>query len=66
MPTALAQLTWSHNILLIDKIKNKEIREWYRNETVNNNWLVIVLEHQIDMNLHDRKAIAEIQDNNIK
>ena len=65
VPTALAQLTWSHNILLIDKIKNKEIREWYRNETVNNNWSVIVLEHQIDMNLYERQAITN-KSNNFK
>lgn len=55
VPMALAQLPWSHNMLLIDKIKNKEVREWYRNETINNNWSVVVLEHQIDNNLYERK-----------
>lgn len=56
VPTPLAQLTWSHNMVLIDKIKDKEIREWYRNEAVNRNWSVVVLEHHIDMQLYERQA----------
>lgn len=65
VPMALAQLPWSHNIMLIDKIKDKKIREWYRNEAINNNWSVIVLEHQIDTRLYDRQTIAD-KDNNFK
>lgn len=30
VPMALAQLPWSHNMVLIDKVKDKKIREWYR------------------------------------
>ena len=31
-----AQITWTHNVLLLDKIKDVEIRKWYINETVKN------------------------------
>ena len=65
MPTALAQLPWSHNMMLIDKVKDKKIREWYRNEAINNNWSVVVLDHQIDMQLYKRQAIA-LKTNNFK
>ena len=56
VPTPLAQLPWSHNMMLIDKIKDKKVREWYRNEAVNGNWSVVVLDHQIDLNLYERQA----------
>ena len=29
LQTLSSKLTWSHNILLINKIKNREIRKWY-------------------------------------
>jgi predicted nuclease of restriction endonuclease-like (RecB) superfamily len=33
-----AKLTWSHNVLLISKVKDLEIRKWYMNETIKNGW----------------------------
>ena len=29
LQTLSAKLTWSHNILLINKVKDMEIRKWY-------------------------------------
>ena len=59
LPPAVAKLPWAHNIMLIEKIKDKKIRYWYANETANNNWSKVVLDYQIDMNLYGRKALAD-------
>lgn len=65
LPPAVAKLPWTHNIMLIDKIKDKNKRFWYANEAANGNWSKIVLDHQIDMGLYERKAIAN-KENNFK
>lgn len=54
-----AQITWTHNVLLLDKIKDIEIRKWYINETVKNGWSVNLLEMQINSKLYERQAITE-------
>ncbi|MCL2342229.1 MAG: PDDEXK nuclease domain-containing protein [Firmicutes bacterium] len=54
-----AQITWTHNVLLIDKTSNIEKRKWYINETVKNGWAVDILEWQIDTKLYERQAVAE-------
>lgn len=65
LPPAVAKLPWTHNNILIDKIKDKEKRLWYANEAANNNWSKVVLRHQIDMNLYERKALTT-KENNFK
>ncbi len=55
----LAQITWYHNIILIDKLKDFEIRKWYINEIVKNGWSSNVLKMQIDSKLYERQAISE-------
>lgn len=65
LPSAVAKLPWTHNIMLIEKIKDKNKRFWYANEAANGNWSKIVLDHQIDMGLYERKAIAN-KENNFK
>ena len=34
----LAQITWYHNIALMDKVKTAEEHIWYANATVKNGW----------------------------
>lgn len=46
----LAQITWYHNVILMDKIKSKEERNWYINETIKNGWSTNVLKNQIKIN----------------
>lgn len=65
LPPAVAKLPWTHNIILIEKIKDKNIRFWYSNEAANGNWSKVVLDHQIDMNLYERKALSD-KNNNFK
>ena len=59
LQTLSAKLTWSHNILLINKVKDKKIREWYMQETIRNGWSYNILENNIKYKLYDRQAIAE-------
>ena len=54
-----AQITQTHNALLLNKIKSVEIRKWYINETVKNGWSVNLLEMQINSKLYERQAVAE-------
>ena len=55
----LAQITWYHNVILMDKIKDIEVRKWYINETVKNGWSSNILKMQIDSKLYERQATAE-------
>lgn len=59
LQTLSAKLTWSHNILLIDKVKDKNIRKWYMEETIKNGWSHDVLADQIKYKLYERQAIAD-------
>ena len=58
LPMALANLPWSHNNLLLDKIKDLNIREWYAEKCLENGWSHAVLDHQIDLQLYERQAIS--------
>lgn len=57
--TLSAKLTWSHNILLISKVKNIKIRKWYMKETIKNGWSHDELEYHIKYKLYERQAVAE-------
>ena len=59
LPTPLAKLPWSHNNLLLDKIKDLRVREWYAEKCFENGWAHSVLDHQIDLQLYERQALAE-------
>ena len=58
LPMALAKLPWSHNNLLLDKVKELNVREWYAEKCFENGWSHTVLEHQIDLQLYERQAIS--------
>ena len=59
LPTSLAKLPWSHNMLLLEKIKDLAVREWYANKCLENGWSHIMLDHQIDLQLYERQALPE-------
>ncbi|MCP5504310.1 MAG: DUF1016 domain-containing protein [Chlamydiales bacterium] len=56
--TLLAQLPWWHNLLLIEKLKDFEIRKWYAYEVIKNGWSGRALEEAIRSDLYDRKGKA--------
>jgi predicted nuclease of restriction endonuclease-like (RecB) superfamily len=55
---ALAQITWYHNITLLEKIKDSAERQWYIRQTVQNGWSRNVLVHQIESGLYKRQGKA--------
>lgn len=57
LPPAVAELPWTHNYILIEKIKNKDERLWYAEECLKNGWSKIVLLHQIELKLYERKKL---------
>ena len=61
----VAQLPWKHNITLMQKVKDKEIRKWYMNRCLEEGGSDSILVYQIDTNLYDRQVSA-IKHNNFK
>jgi predicted nuclease of restriction endonuclease-like (RecB) superfamily len=60
---ALAKLTWSHNITLLEKLPSRELRLWYAGHAVEYGWSLNVLVHQIESRLFERqgKSITNFQ-----
>ena len=50
----VAKLPWGHNLLLIEKIKDKDIRQIYAENTIKNGWSRNVLAIQIETEFHKR------------
>lgn len=59
LPPAVAKLPWTHNCILLEKVKDDDIRKWYAQKCVENGWSKTVLDHQIDLQLYERQAISE-------
>ncbi len=55
----LANLSWNHNQLILDKIKNDKERKWYAIKSLENGWSTTVLVHQIELKLYERQALIE-------
>lgn len=55
----LAQITWYHNIALMDKVKDTKVALWYAEQTANHGWSRNVLVHQIESGLYERQVIAD-------
>lgn len=53
----VAQLPWGHIILLIQKIDDKIVREWYAKQAIENGWTRCTLEDYIKQGLYKRQAI---------
>ena len=63
--TASAQIPWSHNMIILDKIKDDNKRIWYMNETAVNGWSYDVLGFQIKSDLYSRQVLGD-KPNNFK
>ena len=59
----VAQIPWAHNILLMQTLKDREVRAWYMEQTLINGWSRNVLGLMIDAQAHLRhgKAVANFQ-----
>jgi len=56
---AVAQLSWSHNIILLDKLKSQEERLWYAAKSYTHGWSRNILAIQIDTKAHLRFGKAQ-------
>lgn len=59
----VAQISWSHNIMLIQKIKGKKERFWYAQKALEYGWSRQMMVHHIERNLYERegKALSNFQ-----
>ena len=62
--TVLGQITWSHNIVILQRLTNKKERLWYANKTIENGWSSRILVIWIENDLYNRegKAITNFKD----
>ena len=56
--TVSAQIPWSHNTIIWDKVKDADQRAWYIQKTTENGWSHNVLIHQIESGLYERQVLA--------
>lgn len=54
----LLGISWSHNVLLFEKINDPAIRIWYARQSAQHGWSRDVLTAQIKSNLHERQGVA--------
>jgi predicted nuclease of restriction endonuclease-like (RecB) superfamily len=50
----VAQFPWTHNIILIQKIKDKSLRYWYMEQILQNGWSKDILSLMIKSEVHKR------------
>lgn len=60
----LAQLTWYHNVTLLDKISDKQIRLFYVKRAIEHGWSRNIMVMQMELSLHKRQgqAISNFKD----
>lgn len=56
MPPSVAQIPWTHNIILIEKIKDLELRFWYMEKILQNGWSKDILTLMIKNEVHQREG----------
>ena len=55
---AVAQFPWSHNVVLLEKVKDARTRLWYARKAREEGWGRNVLAMRIDARLHEREGAA--------
>ena len=61
---AFLNIPWGHNLIILEKVSDKEQRLWYARKTIENGWSRNILLLQIKSNLYQRQAIKEVKTNN--
>ncbi len=56
LPVSLLEVSWSHNIVLIQKLKDRELREWYRHKTIQEGWGRDTLIQKIKQEVHKKEG----------
>lgn len=55
---ALAQMPWSQNLALLERIPARDDRLWYASKAISEGWSYAILTHQIERQLHLREGKA--------
>ncbi|GGC43074.1 hypothetical protein GCM10011386_39190 [Parapedobacter defluvii] len=58
MQLPVAQIPWSHHTVILDRVKDANIRMYYIRKTLENGWSKDVLALQIENRLHERQGQA--------
>lgn len=58
-PALAGLIPWSHNLLIVNEIKDEDERAWYVQQTIRNGWSKRALSHQIEGRLYQRQARTE-------
>lgn len=58
LQAVLAKLTWYHNLALLEKLDDPQLRFWYAGQALANGWSRNVLVMQIETRLHQRLGAA--------
>ena len=58
LPSPMAEIPWTHNMLLQERLGDTGERQWYAARTLDHGWSVDVLSHQIDSDLYHRQGQA--------
>jgi predicted nuclease of restriction endonuclease-like (RecB) superfamily len=56
--TAVSQIPWGHNIILLQKVDTIQKRLWYAHQILENGWSRAMLVHWIEADLHSRQGKA--------
>ena len=54
----VGQIPWGHNVRLLEKVKDRDARVWYAQQTIRNGWSRNVLVLQIESGLYQRQGGA--------
>lgn len=57
--TVSAQIPWSHNVAILDKVKDYDVKLWYMKQTIEHGWSHSVLIHQIESDLYSRQVLSD-------
>jgi len=52
----VAQIPWTHNVILMQKIKDNDLRQWYMQKILENGWSKNILVTMLNSNIHKREA----------
>ena len=58
LPSPVAEMPWFHNVVLIEKLKDRDQRVWYALQTIANGWSRSMLAHWIESDLYARQGKA--------
>jgi len=59
------KIPWSHNTIIMDRVKENDKKIWYIKETFNNGWSYDYLEIQVKRDVYSRQVLGE-KPNNFK